>query len=91
MKLDTIQKIQKELPDFCSEVASLSVEQLDARLASLAKDRESNKDAKDADEGLAQAKAEARELGQPYRDASKVISQKSTYIVSLIQEKGGKV
>lgn len=91
-KVQNIQeKVQKELPDFASEVAALSVEDLNQRLNQCAKDFEANEDAKEADEALEQARLAASELAAPYRDCKKVIRLKSRYIVSLIKEKGGKV
>lgn len=83
--------MQKDNPEFASEVASLSVEHLDARLAQLAKDAQASEEAKEADEELTAAKAQSIDLGAPYRDVKKAIKLKSEYIISLIKEKGGKV
>jgi hypothetical protein len=84
------EKIQEEMPEFAGEVAACSVDQLNARLAQLAKDAEVNEQAKEDDEDLEKAKAEASELGAPYRDAKKAIRLRSRYIIKLIGEKGGK-
>jgi hypothetical protein len=83
------QKIEKEMPDFISEVAGLSVEELNARLSRLAKDYEAIEEAKEADEGLREAQDTARELRAPYADGKKAIRMKSSYIVALVKEKGG--
>jgi hypothetical protein len=83
-------KIEKEMPEFVSEVVGLSVEQLDARLAELAKAYEATSKAQEEDEQLQTARMTARELAAPYRDAKKAIRMKNSYIVGLIEEKGGK-
>lgn len=83
------QKVQEEMPEFAGEVAGLSVDQLNTRLANLAKDGEKNEEAKEDDEDLEKAHAEAKELGAPYRDAKKAIRLRSRYIIALIKEKGG--
>lgn len=88
-KLTLFQKLTKENPEFVAEVGGLSVEQLNARLAQLAKDGEAVEDAKEADEALEVAKAEASDLAAPYRDAKKAIRLKGRYVISLIREKGG--
>lgn len=83
------QKIEKELPEFVNEVAGLSVDDLNLRLSRLAKDYEAIEEAKEADEGLADARETSRALAAPYSDGKKVIRKKSSYIVALIKEKGG--
>lgn len=83
-------KVQKLLPHFADEVSGLSVEDLSARLVQLAKDVADTQDAQEADEGLREAKEMAKELGAPYREAKRDIRLKSTFIVELIREKGGK-
>jgi hypothetical protein len=86
-KVNLTEKVQKELPEFVSEVASLSVEQLDARLAQLAKDADAVEQAKEADEALEQARERAAELNAPYVDSRKALRLKSRYIVELLKEK----
>ena len=83
-------KFEKENAPFIAEVAGLSVESLDARLAQLAKDAKAVDDAKDADDDLQAARELAKELGAPYRESKKLVRDKSDFIVGLIQEKGGK-
>jgi len=82
------QQVKEEMPEFVSEVASASTEQLDARLAQLAKDLEAVNDAKEADEELKEARETASAMAQPYRDAKKHIALKSRYIVSLLKDRG---
>lgn len=84
------QKIEKEMPEFVSEVGGLSIENLNARLVELAKAYESTMKSQEEDEELETAKMAARELAAPYRDAKKAIRMKTSYIVELIEEKGGK-
>jgi hypothetical protein len=83
------EKIQEEQPEFAGEVAGLSVDQLNARLAEQAKAAEWNEQAKEDDEELEEAQAHASELGAPYRDAKKAIRLRSRYLIALIKEKGG--
>lgn len=82
-------KVQKTLPHFVEEVSALTVEQLNGRLAKLAKDYTATEEAKDADEELQNTREAAKELGAPYREAKRDINLKSGYIVELIREKGG--
>ncbi len=88
-KLDIAAKLSKENPEFVAEVQGLSVEQLDARLAQLAKDGEAVEDAKEADEAYQVARTGTKEMGAPYRDAKKALRLKSRYVIGLIREKGG--
>lgn len=84
------EKMQEEQPEFAGEVAGLSVDQLNGRLAEQAKAAEWNEQAKEDDEDLAEKQAAASEAGAPYRDAKKAIRLRSRYLIKLIQEKGGK-
>lgn len=88
-KVSVSQKCQKEMPDFCDAVASLSVDELNARLAQLAKDAEQVRQAKEADDDLAEAQEKATLLAAPYRDGKKAIQLKTSYLISLIKDKGG--
>lgn len=83
------EKIQAEMPEFVGEVSALSSDQLNGRLAKLAKDAEANEQAKEDDEELEEAHTHASELGAPYRDAKKALRLKTRYIISLLKEKGG--
>ncbi len=88
-KLDIAAKLSKENPEFVAEVQGLSVEQLDARLAQLAKDGEAVEDAKEADEELEATQSHASAMAAPYREAKKAIGLKRKFLVGLIKEKGG--
>lgn len=88
MKKSVTETVQKEMPEFASEVAALESTDLNARLAQLAKDLVAVSDAQEGDDGLADAKANATELGAPYRDAKKTIRLKSRYLVQLLKVRG---
>jgi len=81
--------VQKEYPEFTASVDGLSVDDLNQRLATYAKEDEAVDDAKEADEGLEEAKSRVTELSGPYRDAKKAIKLKMKYLVNLVKEKGG--
>lgn len=83
------EKVQEDMPEFAAEVAGLAVQDLNNRLATLAKGAEENEQAQEDDEDLEKARSEASELAAPYRDAKKAIRLRSRYIISLIREKGG--
>lgn len=83
------EKIQEEMPDFVGEVLGLTVQDLNNRLAAIAKASHENDENQKNDEELNQAKAHARELGQTYAEPRKALKKKTKYIVKLIQEKGG--
>lgn len=85
----TIQEvIQAEFPEFAQEVVGLGSDELNRRLATLAKNLEESETAKEEDRELEEAKTTASELAAPYRDAKKAIRAKSKYIISLLKEKG---
>lgn len=83
------EKVQEEMPEFTGEVAGLSVDQLNARLAEQAKAAEWNESKKEEDEELEEAQERVGELVAPYRDAKKAIRLRSRYLIALIKEKGG--
>lgn len=85
----TVQEVvQAEFPEFVNEVSVLTPDQLNNRLATLAKNLEESETAKEQDEELEDAKATASELAAPYRDAKKALRAKSKYVISLLKEKG---
>lgn len=79
--------VREEMPEFVDEVASLTADQLNSRLAQLAKDTESLLDAKEADEGLNEARETASQLAAPYKDGVKMIRLKTRYLLSLLKER----
>lgn len=84
------EKVQKQFPGYCEEVTALSVEHLEARLVEMAKGLVDTQAAQEADEELQMIREKAKELGEPYRDAKKSIKLRSSYVIELIREKGGK-
>lgn len=88
-KLSISEKVRQDHPDFVAEVVGLSVEELNSRLASHAKQVAEVEDAKEADEELADAREVAKTLAAPYAESKKTINQKTRFIVELIKEKGG--
>lgn len=80
-------KLREEQPEFVNEVQGLSLEQLDQRLAELAKSSETVFEAKEADEDLRNARDDANGHAAPYNDALKMIRMKSKYLVSLTKDK----
>ena len=84
-----VEKVQEEMPDFVGEVVGLSVDDLNKRLAAIAKASQENDENQEKDEDLAKAKLLAKELGDDYREPRKTLKKKTKYIVALIKEKGG--
>jgi hypothetical protein len=85
MKKNIREFVQKELPDFVNEVSGLSSQDLDARLAQLAKDIQAVDDAKDADEELQSLSDSLKVARGPYQDAKKVLRKKTSYIIDLLK------
>lgn len=81
-------KVQKDYPEFADEIHSLSSDELNGRLARMAKDLEIVEDEKEADEKLNETRAALAELAGPYRDSKKAIKLKSKYIIALLKERG---
>ena len=82
------ESVQEEYPEFANEVDALSVDQLNNRLATLAKYLEESETAKENDEALEEAKTASSELAAPYRDAKKAIRAKTKYVIATLKEKG---
>lgn len=86
--MDAIKKVQKEFPEFVSEVQGLTKEEIDARISGLAKSAVEVQHSRDSDEQLADAKALSKELSAPYLDALKAVRLKTTYLVNLLKDRG---
>lgn len=82
------EKVQTEFPEFSTEVAALTEDQLNGRLATLAKNLEESETAKENDGALEDAQALSSELSAPYKDVKKAIRLKTKYIISLLNDKG---
>jgi hypothetical protein len=85
------EKVQKEMPEFAGTVDGLSVDELEKRISTYAKEGESVETAKENDEGLQAAKEQVKEFNAPYSDAKKAIRMKIKYLIQLVGEKGGSV
>lgn len=81
-------QVQKELPEFAAEVATLAKEELVNRVVLYCEDAEAVDRAKDADEALKQAREESNQLAAPYKDAKKAIKLKISYILALLESRG---
>jgi hypothetical protein len=79
-------KIEKEMPEFVAEVSGLCLGDLETRLVALSKGVMEVERTKEADEAYAAAKANASELGAPYREAKKALKMKMEYIFGLLGE-----
>lgn len=82
-------KVQKEFPEFTSEVAGLDVQALKNRIATYARELSESEDCKDNDEELKNTQSELKELNAPYREVKKAVATKTRYLLSMIKEKGG--
>lgn len=82
------EKVEKDYPEFATEVAGASTDDLNGRLATLAKGLEESEVAKEADGDLQNAKSLASELSGPYKDVKKAVTLKSKYIIGLLRDKG---
>jgi hypothetical protein len=82
-------KVQKEMPEFAREVAGLDVQALKNRIAKYAGELSKSEEQQENDEALITTKAEAKELGAPYREVKKAVATKTRYLLGLIEEKGG--
>lgn len=83
------EQVQKNYPEFTATVDGLSVQDLEGKLSTYAKEADKVDEAKKADEELTRTKALVAELSGPYSDTKKAIGLKMKYIISLIKEKGG--
>lgn len=88
-KKSVSKRIQENYPEFEAEVLGLSVDQLNNKLASLAKGLEESENHKDENDDLEKARALVTELAAPYSDVKKAVALKTKYVVGLIKEKGG--
>lgn len=78
-------KVQKNYLDFANEVEKLDATALKARIVGLQQALEESEAHKEANDVLAQAKAE---LNGPYQDVKKAIKLKTKYIIDLLKERG---
>lgn len=90
-KMKMKKTVEKEFPSFVDEVVGHSIEQLEGKILTYAKERENVRDSKSNDEGLLKVLDMKAELEAPYKDALKAIDLKSRYLIELLKEKGGAV
>ena len=83
------EKVQAEFPEFSAEVEPLGIDELNDKLASLAKGLQESEESKERDEELERTRLLASELSAPYRDVKKAVGLKTKYVISLLKEKGG--
>lgn len=92
---DINKKVQKAYPEFIEAVDGLAVDDLKKKLLSYAKENEvvqaHVKAISEPGEALYLAKAAVSEITGPINDTKKAIKLKMSYLVLLIEEKGGQV
>jgi hypothetical protein len=89
MNNDTeLTKLEDKLGNsFAAEIRHLSKVELEKRLLELAKNREEITTSKKEDQKLNDAKEQVKYLNEPYKDAMKVVSEKSRFIALILTEK----
>lgn len=87
-KKDVRAQVEENYKEFAEEVAAATSDELNARLARLAKDVEIVNDEQENDDGLREARETASALGAPYRDSKKAVRLKSRYIIALLKDRG---
>jgi hypothetical protein len=80
--------VEKNYPEFAEELTGATTEQLNNRLATLAKGLEESEQAKENDGELEKTRLLASELSAPYRDIKKAVQLKSKYVIGLLRDKG---
>lgn len=86
-----IKKLQKKIGDEdAAAIDAMELPELKFKLCQLAKDERETIDAMDADEGLAAAKEQAKQLAAPYTDALKSIKDRRLYIAETLKTRGAK-
>lgn len=88
-KLTFEAKVQKDMPEFTSEVDGLDIQTLKNRIATYARELSESEECKENDDELKSATVELKELGAPYREVKKAVATKTRYLLSRIKEKGG--
>lgn len=88
MNENELVKLEEKLgASFASEIRCLTKEQLEKRLLELAKNREEIVTSKKEDEKLNDAKEQVKYLNEPYKDAMKVVQEKSRFIALVLKDK----
>ena len=84
-KKDPFAAIPEEWRD---AVAASTVEQIDARIAELAKNEEENQNNKKEDEDLAEKKEAVKFAAEGYREATKMYKLKMKYVMRVLGDSG---
>lgn len=80
--------MQKDAPEFVTEVAHLNGDQLHKRIVKLAQYFEETSKAKQDDVELTDSKEKVKLLAGPYNDTMKMIRKKMKYIFHLLESRG---
>jgi hypothetical protein len=86
--MSDINKIQKEYPDFCNEVQSLTADELKARIVALQQALDESEEHKAQNMDLRDARHVVSELAGPYRDVKKAVKAKTSYLIELLKNQG---
>lgn len=81
-------KIQKQYPDFTSEVDNLTPEQLKQRIVGMQQALSDSEAMRESDDQLQAARASAKEFAAPYNDVKKAVKLKTQYILELLKNSG---
>jgi hypothetical protein len=74
--------------DFKDTISGSTVDEINARIAEVAKSEEENQKAKKDDQDLAEKKAQATEAGAQYKEASKMNRLRIRYAMRVLGDKG---
>ncbi len=88
-KKTVVETVQKEYPDFANEADSLTLDALERRISTYAKEAEKINQSKEDDLALQEALEKKAELEGPYKDSKKAISLKIRYLIQRVKDKGG--
>lgn len=77
-------KVEEEFPEFASEVASLSQDELKNRVVSLVESLRQIDDELKNNEKIQEAKEVLKEMTGPYRDAKKALSLKVKFLLEKL-------
>jgi predicted transcriptional regulator len=82
LKLDTL------APDFRDNAQQMGKEELNTKIAEVAKLEQANQEAKKADPKISKAKEEMKNLTAPYREDSKAHKLMTEFLVWVAESKG---
>ncbi len=98
-KKNVKEKVEKEYPEFAVEVSAMSVESLEKRLSTCAKQMEevqsvldgssTNPEHQKAVTAISSTKEVLKEMTGPFVDVKKALRLKTKFLIESIKEKGG--